>query len=144
METKEESDLVFLGEIYPQEDDGWNESIELNGVNTVFKLDMGAAVTAIPSSSFFTQKHGALHPTGKVLFGPGNHKLDVKGQFKGQLGVKDKTTEQDMYVIAGLSKPLLGLPAIEALKLIQRLYTVHEQQDDIRSKYPTVFSGLGN
>ncbi len=54
---------------------GGNESIKLNGVvSTVFKLDTGAAVTAIPSSSFSTQKHGALHPTGKVLFGPGNHK----------------------------------------------------------------------
>ncbi len=139
METKEERDFVFLGEMYPQENDGWNESIKLNGVSTVFKLDTGAAVTAIPSSSFSTQKHGALHPTGKVLFGPGNHKLDVKGQFKGQLGIKNKTTEQDIYVVAELSKPLLG----EALKLIQRLYTVHEQQDDFKTKYPSVFTGFG-
>ncbi len=51
METKEERDFVFLGEMYPQENDGWNESIKLNGVSTVFKLDTGAAVTAIPSSS---------------------------------------------------------------------------------------------
>ncbi len=143
METKEERDFVFLGKMYPQENDGWIESIKLNGVSTVFKLDTGAAVTAIPSSSFSTQKHGALYPTGKVLFGPGNHKLDVKGQFKGQLGIKNKTTEQDIYVVAGLSKPLLGLPAIEALKLIQRLYTVHEQQNDFRAKYPSVFTGLG-
>ncbi len=61
--------------MYPQENEGWNYLIRLNG----FKLDTGAAVTAIPSSSFSTWKHGALQPTGKVLFGPGNHKLDVKG-----------------------------------------------------------------
>ncbi|KAL0174321.1 hypothetical protein M9458_030289 [Cirrhinus mrigala] len=143
VETKEEDDFAFLREVYPQENDGWNELIRLNGVNTVFKLDTGAAVTAIPSCSFTIQQHGVLHATGKVLFGPGNHKLDVKGRFKGQLSVKDKTTEQDIYVVAGLSKPLLGLPAIEALTLIQRLYTVHERQDDIRTQYPSVFSGLG-
>lgn len=48
-----------------------------------------------------------------------------------------------MYVVAGLSKPLLGLPAIEALTLIQRLHTVQEQQEDIIAEYPSVFSGLG-
>lgn len=82
-ECKEEGDFAFLGEVYKQDTDGWNELIVLNGENTVFKLDTGAAVTAIPSSSFSTEKYGVLHPPGKVLFGPGNQRLDVKGQFKG-------------------------------------------------------------
>lgn len=142
-ETGHGEDFAFLGEVYNQGTDGWNEPIVLNGENTVFKLDTGAAVTAIPSSNFSTKKYGALKPPGKVLFGPGNQRLDVKGWFKGQLCIKNKTTEQDIYVVAGLSKPLLGLPAIEALTLIQRLHTVQERQEDFIAEYPSVFSGLG-
>lgn len=129
--------------MYKQETDGWNELIVLNGEHTVFKLDTGAAVTAIPSRSFSTEKYRVLQPPGKVLFGPGNQRLDVKGRFKGRLSIKEKTTEQDIYVVAGLSKPLLGLPAIEALTLIQRLHTVQERKEDILAEYPSVFSGLG-
>lgn len=72
--------MLFLGEVYPHENDRWNERIRLNGVSNV---------------------------------------------------------------VAGLSKLLLGLPAKEALTLIQRLHTVHERHDAIRAKYPSVFSGLG-
>lgn len=64
------------------------------------------------------------------------HDMDVKGQFKGCLNDKNKTAEQDIYVVSGLSKPLLGLPAIEALTLIQRSHTVQERQEDIIGKYP--------
>ncbi|KAJ8356744.1 hypothetical protein SKAU_G00195380 [Synaphobranchus kaupii] len=105
--------------------------------------DTGAAVTAIPSSTFSIKRHGTLQSPGKVLYDPGNHRLDVKGCFKGKLCIKETTTEQDIYVVAGLSKPLLGLPAIEALTLIQRLHTVQAQQESVKAQYPTVFSGLG-
>ena len=40
-------------------------------------------------------------------------------------------------------KPLLSLPALKALTLIQRIYAVQAQQEDFKAQYPTVFSGLG-
>lgn len=82
-ESYEDGDFAFLGEVYKQGTDRWNELIVLNGENIVFKLDTRAAVTAIPSSSFPTGKCGVLQPPGKVLFRPGNQSLDVKGRFKG-------------------------------------------------------------
>ncbi len=43
----------------------------------------------------------------------------------------------------GLSKALLGLPAIEALHLITRLHTVQTKTEDFVANYPAVFKGLG-
>ena len=56
---------------------------------------------------------------------------------------QQKVTTQEVFVVTGLSKPLLGLPAIEALHLIQRIEEVREAQEDFKAAYPTVFSGLG-
>ena len=141
--SEDEGDFAFLGEMSSKGNSEWNELLYLNGEKTVFKLDTGAAVTAIPSSTFSIKRHGTLQRPGKVLYGPGNHRLEVEGYFKGKLTIKESTTEQDIYVVAGLSKPLLGLPAIEALTLIQRLHTVQAQLENVKTQYPTVFSGLG-
>ncbi len=89
------------------------------------------------------KKHGTLQPPPKVLYGPGRHRLDVKGCFKGKLTIKKRSTEQLVYAVGDLSKPLLGLPAIDALRLIRCLHTVEAQQKDVKFQYPTVFSGLG-
>lgn len=118
------------------------EMLHLNGEETVFKMDTRANVTAIPSSNYSIKKHGTLQPPRKVLYGPGNHRLEVKGCFKGELSIKRKTIEQYIYVVKGLSKPLLGLPAIKALKLIKRVHTVQVQQEDFKAQYSTVFSIL--
>ena len=74
----------------------------------LFKLDTGAAVTAIPSSAFPPKRHGALQATRKVLYGPGNHRLEVRGCLRGQLSIENRETDQDIYEIEKLSKPLLA------------------------------------
>lgn len=56
--------------------------------------------------------------------------------------MRDKYTEQDIYVVNNLTKPLLGLPAIRALTLVKRVHTVQVGEDIIKC-YPTVFKGLG-
>lgn len=140
----EHEDFSFLGEVNSEENkDEWIELIELNGQEARFKLDTGAEVTAIPSSTYSSEKYGKLQPSRKVLYGPGSYKLDTRGCFKGKLMIKKRTTEQLIYVVEGLAKPLLGLPAIEALGLIKRLHTVEAQQEDVKAQYPKVFSGLG-
>ncbi|KAK1904365.1 putative protein K02A2.6, partial [Dissostichus eleginoides] len=65
-----------------EEEDEWIESVQLNGEETVFKLDTGASVTAISSSNYSSKKHGPLQPPHKVLYGPGNQRLKVKGRFE--------------------------------------------------------------
>lgn len=48
-----------------------------------------------------------------------------------------------MYVVNNLTKPLLGLPAIEALDLIHQIDTVTQQDTNYIAEFPSVFSGLG-
>ena len=54
------------------------------------------------------------------------------------------TPKQMIYVIHGLKRNLLGLPAINALKILQRLDAVGAEKEKIQAQYPKVFKGLGN
>ena len=138
-------EIAFLGEVTIDIDNvehEWRETLELNGEKMEFKIDTGAGVTAIPSHQYSKKTHGALQPPKIPLYGPGRQRLDVQGHFKGKLEIRNKTTEQDVYVVAKLMRPLLGLPAIEALTLVKRVHTVQVGEDFMKS-YPMVFKGLG-
>ena len=93
-----------------------------------------------------------LKKTEKKLFGPGGAKIDVVGVFKATIeNSQSKKTDQDLYVVKGLKKPLLGKPAIEALDIIQinslqsETKTVTKTDRDTDSKidpktdYPSLF-----
>lgn len=121
----------------------WMETLSLNGEPVTFKLDTGAAVTAIPQEIFKVERDGPLTKPSKVLYGPGNNVLEVQGCFKSTMSAKGNSAAQEVYVVTGLSKPLLGLPAIEALHLVQRIEEVRDTPDDYKAAYPTVFRGLG-
>lgn len=60
-----------------------------------------------------------------------------------KLESKDGTTSQPVYVIDSLSRPLLGLPAIEALQLVEWIDAVESTEDRLKKKFPKVFTGLG-
>ena len=80
-----------------------------------------------------------------MLCGPDHSRLKVLGQFKSTLGVKEKTIQQDIFVVKGLKSNLLGLPAIQALLLAARLDSVEQSyRDKIISQYPGIFHGLGS
>jgi len=142
-EIPNDEGFAVLGEIRSAKTNEWIERVQLNGEEAVFKLDTGAEVTAIPSSMYTTEKHGALQAPHNVLYGPARYKLEAKGCFKGKLCIKKRTTVQHIYVVKELGKPLIGLPAIESPGLVKRLHTVESQQQGVKTQFPTVFSGLG-
>ena len=49
--------------------------------------------------------------------------------------------QQEIYVIHGLHRALLGQPAIEALQVVQKVEPV--QSSDIVKQFPELFQGLG-
>ena len=77
------------------------------------------------------------------MLGPARQKLKVLGQFQGTLSNGHTSTTQSIYVIRGLMNCLLGLPAIVALQLLQRVDSVVEEALAIQSRYKAVFIGLG-
>ena len=50
--------------------------------------------------------------------------------------------EEDIYVVEGLCRSLLGLPAIESLKLIARVGDI-EGERSVEQLFPQLFTGLG-
>lgn len=100
-----------------------------------FKLDTGAAVTAIQDSMYSKATHGDLQS------GPSNTPLQVTGQV-GLIEKSGKKVKQDIYVVPGLVAPLLGLPAIQSLQLLKQIHSIQDTATHFRGQYPEVFTGL--
>ena len=109
--------------------DPWMTKIMLNGQEIEFKIDTGADVTVIPERNHDTTRDGPLAPPGRSLSGPSQQTLDVLGQFSGRLKRNNTEVKQDIFVICGLQKVLLGRPAIESLKIVSQVEQV--QTSDI-------------
>ena len=60
-----------------------------------------------------------------------------------QLKSQSNQTEGPIYIVRGLTKSLLGRPAIKQLQLISRINAVSEQELDPFSQFPNLFTGLG-
>lgn len=62
-ESSELQEYAFLGEMSTKTATEWTETVTVNGTPVNFKLDTGAAVSAIPESIFKSAKFGELkHP----------------------------------------------------------------------------------
>ena len=116
--------------------------MNLNQRDIVFKIDTGADVTVIPESCYRSKQDGPLQPAERLLTGAGQQPLEVQGQFVGNLRYNNFETEQNIFVIQGLSRPLLGRPAIEALAIVSVLEPILTL-DNVVEKFPRLFEGLG-
>ena len=137
----------FLGAIETEStapNKSWTVPILLNGISFDFKIDTGADVTVIPETIFKQIKSIVLQPCMRSLSGPCQNNLTVCGQFRGTLKHGPHEVEQDIFVIQHLHKPLLGLPAIQALQLVSRVNAVGDLAAQVSEKYPQLFGGLGS
>ena len=145
--VSDDSQDEFLGVIHSETDSlssteaPWTTNLELNGRNVEFKIDTGADVTVISEQEYLSEQDGPLTQTNRVLSGPSQQKLDVCGQILGNLSNQFQSTQQEIYVVRGLCKALLGRPAIEALRVIQQVEPV--QASNIVKQFPELFQGLG-
>ena len=81
-----------------------------------FKVDTGAAVTAIPAemSGIFPD----IIPSQTILCGAGNCKLKIAKVTEAELCTESRQIKETVYLVEGLVTPLLGKPAISKLELI--------------------------
>ena len=117
-------------------------SIFLNEVETVFKLDTVAEVTAVSKPMYERLKGVKLQPTSRLLYGPTRQPLKVLGHFQATLARSQKATTQTVFVIDNLQTNLLVLPAISSLRLASTVDTC-EHGADIMQRFPSLFHGLG-
>ena len=140
----ENTENTFLGAIESgSSEKQWLTTIMLNKTKVTFKLDTGAEATAISPDTYQRLGKVTLQEPTKILRGAANSHLSVIGQFTGNLTYKHTNCQQEIFVVKGLQNNLLGLPAIKALALIQRLQAVSSSDAHIMRSYPNLFKGLG-
>ena len=135
----------FLDALTKEEGSSWTESINLNGRNITFKLDIGSEVTAISRKTFQKVQRPILErPTRSLYDRPSLQSFKVAGQFSGKMSHRSRSTWQQVFVVENLRTNLLGLPAITALKLATRIQAIMKRKLDVLERFPGIFSGLGN
>ena len=118
--------------------------ISVNGRKLHFKIDTGAAISAISKENYIQIGGPKLCRATRKLYGPSKQPLATLGEFPGVLKFKGIRVKQKVYVIEGLKNNLLGLPAVTSLEIAVRVDTFEDPSTGIRNKYPTVFTGHGN
>ena len=99
-------------------DTPWLINVQLNNRDLEFKVDTGADVTVLPEENYQPGRDGALETTMRKLSGPVGNELKVLGKISGYIKRGGEHTIQDIYVVRGLTRPLMGKPAIEALQVV--------------------------
>ena len=67
--------------------------------------------------------------------GPSQHMLSVAGKFVGNLKASNAIVKQEIYVVKGLQRPLLGRPAIESLGVAIQVSEILANKDVVVSTY---------
>ena len=120
----------------------WVIKVQLNNRDLEFKVDTGADVTVLPEGNYQPGRDGALETTTRKLSGPTGDKLKVLGKISGYIKRGGEHTIQDIYVVRGLTRPLMGKPAIEALQVVT-LKVQSITSKNVRERFPKLFNGLG-
>ena len=140
-----DADYAFLGSIDDKKaSDQWLITLQLGNTEVQFSIDTGADETVIPDHVYNELPDAnPLKEADKELIGVGSKNvLPVLGMFTADLQWKNKTSTQNIYVVEGMHKALLGKPAIDELHLISRVESV-KGSIDYRAEYPDLFHGLG-
>ena len=140
-----ETDDAFLGvlECPPKRDDPWGVNLFIRGKQVSLSIDTGAEVSVISEEIWRAIGCPPLIQATRSLSGPDGRPIRTKGKFSETLTLHNRTaTTEELYVVSGLSKPLLGRPAIDQLNLIRRLAVVTERKTP-KEQFPSLFQGLG-
>ena len=140
--SEEESFLGAVHSTTSNQAKPWAVTLKMNGSPIEFKIDTGADVTVIPTDLYVPSLDGVLLKPKKVLSGPNKVPLAVQGSYVASLQSTNLQAQEEVFVVDGLSKPLVGKPAILSLKLLSTLYT-DSVELSIQDHYPELFRGLG-
>ena len=140
--TESEEPSAFLGSLGKASENPWTVTLQLDNSPVIFCIDTGAEVTVISDKTWRNLGKPTLTSPERELRGPNNHRLVVLGQWKGTLQYSSTQTKETIYVVEGLSKPLVGRPAIKNLQLVTGVSTVSKTLSP-QDQFPSLFKGLG-
>ena len=105
--------IYNLDTVNSTESNTWEITIEIQSKPIIFKVDTGAEVTAVPTSTWKSLNLSPhLMKPDIYLYGPDRSQLKVLGMLPVSLCYRDNSWTQTIYVIDELKNNLLGLPAI--------------------------------
>ena len=144
LEDGPSSDNAFMGTVGDlSSHNPWAVTLELHGNSIEFCIDTGAEVTVVSKQTYEQIGCPPLLSPDRTLRGPDNHDLPVTGQFRATLRRGSRQTQEKVYVVETLNKPLLGRPAIEGLGLLARIAALDQHSTSIIQQFPLLFAGLG-
>jgi len=134
---------VFLGAVGDTTNSPWSVTIDVNETPIELHINTGAEVTVISEEAWRKVGQPVLSPPDRTLRGPDTHKLPTTGRFTAKLSKDKSIAEEEIYVVKGLHKPLLGRPAIDKLRLVSRISAVDQTDQDQTpaDKFPKLFEG---
>ena len=71
----------------------------------------------------------------------GNSRLETTGKVRLRLEYRGSSVEEEVFLVKGLSGPLLGKPAISGLHLLQFIDEI--ESTGWKEEFPSLFEGLG-
>ena len=142
-QERDNNNFLFLDTIGADTPSTWMISLKICGKDIAFKVDTGAAVTAISKECHELLGKPELYKPTKCLQGPDSQSLNVVGQFEENISHNCKSNKKHIFVIDNLRVNLLGLPCIIALNLVSRIDSTTDYTAMIEEKFPSLFRGLG-
>ena len=121
----EAEDPAFLGALINSSDNSWTSNLRIAGKRIQFKLDTGAEVTAISETTYHKLDKIPLQKSSRSLQGPAGQSLTVLGQFTRRVSYAKRPNNEVIFVVRGLKNNLLGLPAIQNLRLVKKVDSTH-------------------
>ena len=104
------NDTAYLDAIGDSaQQDTWSVKNFIGSHEAMFKIDTGAEVTAISEKLYKSLRSPALQKPSKLLKGPGQHPIQVVGQFEEMLHHGQNPSQQQIFVIKDLKSNLFGL-----------------------------------
>nr|KAG5708513.1 hypothetical protein BaRGS_026240 [Batillaria attramentaria] len=135
------------------ETDEWKAIISVDGVDTLFKLDTGAAVTIIGENDM--PRDVQLQPADRPLKGPGDTKLTCMGKFEATLKYKDsclravricidltnlnKPVKREVHPIASVEESLAQIHGSKIFTRLDAKSAFHQFPLDEASRLLTTF-----
>ena len=139
-------------------DPGWHVRLKIQDQDMLtWCIDIGAQVSVMPKA-IYKSSFGKLSKSDRELVGAGDVPLVTLGCAVMNFSLAETVITERVYVVRGVSKLLLGVPAIRSLGLIHEIpgtYSVNAvnhmpdnhplrsgTKEDIVKQYPTLFQGL--
>ena len=144
-QVQQDAEFAFLDSVSA----GWTANsafstkLPLNNTLVQFKIDTGADVSIIPDTLYSVREHGPLQKSDKVLTHAGGTQLECTGRFTGKINYNGKAADQEIYVVRGAERALLGKPAIKAFDLVHVVHALNADASTPQHRHPKLFAGLG-